>query len=98
MYSVQRIVVPRSARYHCLGDRTGPEEVWFVLHGFSQLAAGFLRWFEPAARPGRRRARHGHRDLPRRRLQGVPHGERRGAAHGDAGGCDGQKIQRNAGP
>jgi predicted esterase len=24
-----------------------------VLHGYSQLAAGFLRWFEPAARPRR---------------------------------------------
>ena len=28
-------------------------EVWLVLHGYSQLAGGFLRWFEPAARPGR---------------------------------------------
>ena len=38
-----RIAVPRSARYFTLGrpDR----EVWFVLHGYGQLAARFLRHF-----------------------------------------------------
>ncbi len=52
-YQSHRIVVPRSARYYTLGDRAGAEEIWFVLHGYSQLAANFLKWFEPAARPGR---------------------------------------------
>jgi predicted esterase len=48
-----RITVNRSARYFYLGERPGAEEVWFVLHGYSQLAQNFLKWFEPAARPGR---------------------------------------------
>jgi predicted esterase len=52
-YPAHRIVVPRSARYFTLGDRTGAEEIWFVLHGYGQLAGSFLRWFEPVARPGR---------------------------------------------
>jgi len=52
-YPLHRIVVPRSARYYTLGDRAGADEIWFVLHGYSQLAANFLKWFEPAARPGR---------------------------------------------
>lgn len=40
-----RIRAARSARYFTLGrlDR----EVWFVLHGYGQLAARFLRHFEP---------------------------------------------------
>jgi len=40
-----RITVSRSARYFTLGrpDR----EVWFVLHGYGQLAARFLRHFGP---------------------------------------------------
>lgn len=52
-YQSHRISVARTARYYTLGDRAGAEEIWFVLHGYSQLAAGFLKWFEPAARPGR---------------------------------------------
>ena len=52
-YQSHHISVPRTARYHLLGDRHGADEVWFVLHGYSQLAGSFLRWFEPAARPGR---------------------------------------------
>jgi predicted esterase len=52
-YQTHNISVPRTARYHVLGDRRGAAEVWFVLHGYSQLAASFLRWFEPAARAGR---------------------------------------------
>jgi predicted esterase len=41
----RRITVSRSARYFTLGrpDR----EVWFVLHGYGQLGARFLRHFEP---------------------------------------------------
>ncbi len=40
-----RITVARGARYFTIGrpDR----EVWFVLHGYGQLAARFLRHFEP---------------------------------------------------
>jgi len=40
-----RIAVSRMARYFTVGrpDR----EVWFVLHGYGQLAARFLRHFEP---------------------------------------------------
>lgn len=52
-YPSHRITVRRSARYHVLGDRAGADEVWIVLHGYSQLAGNFLRWFEPVARPGR---------------------------------------------
>jgi predicted esterase len=48
-----RIVTKRSARYFLLGDRQGVDEVWFVLHGYSQLAQSFLKWFEPVVRPGR---------------------------------------------
>lgn len=51
--NVHHITVSRTARYFLLGDELGANEVWFVMHGYSQLAAGFLRWFEPAARPGR---------------------------------------------
>jgi predicted esterase len=47
------ITVPRTARYITLGEIESAEEVWFVLHGYSMLAASFLRWFEPVARPGR---------------------------------------------
>ena len=40
-----RITVPRSARYFTIGR--AEREVWFVLHGYAQLAARFLRHFEP---------------------------------------------------
>ncbi len=40
------ITVPRTARYYTLGDAHGDvREVWFVCHGFSQLAGRFLRHF-----------------------------------------------------
>jgi len=45
--------VPRTARYLTWGEIESAEEVWFVLHGYSMLASVFLKWFEPAARPGR---------------------------------------------
>lgn len=48
-----RISVRRTARYVTLGDGHVVDEVWFVLHGYSQLARHFIRWFEPALRPGR---------------------------------------------
>jgi len=40
-----RVTVPRSTRYHTLG-RPG-REVWFVLHGYGQLAERFLTEFGP---------------------------------------------------
>lgn len=40
-----RITVSRSARYFTLGR--ADREVWFVLHGYGQLAARFLSRFEP---------------------------------------------------
>ena len=48
-----RITVPRTARYYVLGDMLGAAEVWFVLHGYSQLAATLAKWFETAVKPGR---------------------------------------------
>jgi predicted esterase len=47
------LVVPRTARYFTEGEVEAAQEVWFVLHGYSMLAASFLTWFEAAARPGR---------------------------------------------
>lgn len=47
------LLVPRTARYFTQGEIEGAAEVWFVLHGYGMLAAGLLRWFEPALRPGR---------------------------------------------
>lgn len=40
-----RIAVSRSARYFTIGRPQ--REVWFVLHGYGQLAARFLRHFTP---------------------------------------------------
>jgi predicted esterase len=36
------IFVKRTARYFALGDSAGAGEVWFVCHGYGQLAARFL--------------------------------------------------------
>ncbi|HET7248955.1 MAG TPA: hypothetical protein VFI79_03850 [Gemmatimonadales bacterium] len=42
--------VPRSARYFTIGaDPRTAREVWFVLHGYGQLAGRFLRHFAPLA-------------------------------------------------
>jgi predicted esterase len=39
--------VGRTARFYTLGDtQRGPSEVWFVLHGYGQLASRFLHHFE----------------------------------------------------
>ncbi|HEV8597981.1 MAG TPA: hypothetical protein VGQ69_01320 [Gemmatimonadales bacterium] len=45
--------MPRTARYVTAGEIEGASELWFLLHGYSMLAASFLQWFEPAMRPGR---------------------------------------------
>jgi len=43
-----RLSVTRSARYYTLGEPgESVREVWVVLHGYGQLAARFLRHFEP---------------------------------------------------
>jgi predicted esterase len=47
------LLVPRTARYFTQGEIEGASEVWFLLHGYSMLAAGFLRWFDSVAAPGR---------------------------------------------
>ncbi len=40
------IVVPRTARYYTLGPIHGfPRELWFVVHGYGQLAGRFIREF-----------------------------------------------------
>ena len=44
------IRVPRTARYRVLGDPSAAREVWFVLHGYRQLAERFVRRF--ASLPG----------------------------------------------
>lgn len=40
------ISVPRSARYHSLGNARNAKTIWIVLHGYGQLARYFLRNFE----------------------------------------------------
>lgn len=51
----KRICIQRAARYFVAGDLEGPlDEVWFVLHGYGQLAAEFLEGFAHLHRPGRR--------------------------------------------
>lgn len=51
----RHIEVRRTARYAVLGeDVAAPEEVWFVLHGYRQLARRFLRRFR-RLHQGRRR-------------------------------------------
>lgn len=44
-----RIEVPRSARYYTIGADNGGRSVWFVCHGYAQLAERFVREFEPIA-------------------------------------------------
>src|SRR3954465_7736941 len=41
------LTVPRTARYHTLGDAATARECWFVLHGHAQLSGYFIRHFEP---------------------------------------------------
>jgi predicted esterase len=48
------IEVPRTARYHLRAEGPGPaSEVWFLLHGYGQLAGAFLAAAAALARPGR---------------------------------------------
>jgi predicted esterase len=54
MATEHHIQVPRTARYHTIGE-AGPEtqDVWFVCHGYGQLAADFICDFEPITAPTR---------------------------------------------
>lgn len=46
----RRITIPRTARYFVAGDPRGDvREAWFVLHGYGQLADGFLAAFSGIA-------------------------------------------------
>jgi predicted esterase len=45
----RHIQVEKTARYWTLGDAESAEEVWYVLHGYKQLARRFIRRFEPIA-------------------------------------------------
>ncbi len=55
MSTEHHLVVPRTARYHQLGmPSAATRRVWFVCHGYGQLAAYFIRHFAAlaAADPG----------------------------------------------
>ena len=52
----RHIRVPRTARYRVAGDPSSAEEVWFVLHGYRQLAERFIRRFSALPGVGGRRA------------------------------------------
>lgn len=54
MSTEHHLVVPRTARYHQLGTPSAAtRRVWFVCHGYGQLAAYFIRHFAAlAADPG----------------------------------------------
>ncbi|TXI81218.1 MAG: phospholipase [Flavobacteriales bacterium] len=43
------ITVPRTARYHVLGDPRTAQAIWIVLHGYGQLARYFLNKFDGLA-------------------------------------------------
>ncbi|MDO8500799.1 MAG: hypothetical protein Q7S20_03060 [Gemmatimonadaceae bacterium] len=54
MAEERHIQVKRSARYWLLGDiGPGIEDVWFVCHGYGQLASDFVKEFECIADPRR---------------------------------------------
>ncbi|HEY0978650.1 MAG TPA: hypothetical protein VGE21_14355 [Flavobacteriales bacterium] len=41
-----RLIIQRTVRYHTLGDARAARAIWFVLHGYGQLARYFLQKFE----------------------------------------------------
>jgi len=45
--------VRRTARYYTLGETRTAREVWFLVHGYGQLARRFLRQFRPLVASGR---------------------------------------------
>lgn len=48
------LTVERTARYWTAGGSVSPDEVWFVLHGYAQLAGRFVRRFASIAGDARR--------------------------------------------
>jgi predicted esterase len=49
-----RLTTTRRARYYTMGDTVdAADDIWFVVHGFGQLAGPFLRQFQRIARPRR---------------------------------------------
>ena len=54
MSAERHIEVTRTARYHVLGEPSKDiDDVWFVCHGYGQLAADFIKEFESIADPRR---------------------------------------------
>lgn len=54
MTPVEHLIrIPRTARYLVSGDAVAPREVWFLLHGYGQLAEDFLHSCRAAEAPGR---------------------------------------------
>lgn len=50
MPTEHHIQVGRTARYHTIGEPgPGIRDVWFVCHGYGQLAGDFIKEFEPIA-------------------------------------------------
>jgi predicted esterase len=47
------IKVAKTARYFTLGSSNNVREVWFLCHGYAQLAPEFLRLFTALEKPGR---------------------------------------------
>jgi predicted esterase len=45
------LAVPRTARYLTLGEEKKPRTIWFLCHGYGQLAADFLEMAKALARP-----------------------------------------------
>jgi predicted esterase len=48
-----RFSTPRSARYFTLGSPEQASELWFVCHGYGQIASRFLERFRPLEAEGR---------------------------------------------
>jgi predicted esterase len=51
--SEHHLTVPRTARYHVAGAMDTASEVWYVLHGYGQLAERFLGVFRSVAEGSR---------------------------------------------
>jgi predicted esterase len=44
---MHHLSVRKTARYYTLGDATTAREIWFVCHGYDQLAGAFIEDFRP---------------------------------------------------
>lgn len=51
--TAHRLVVRRTARYVTIRGAEAPRSVWYVLHGYRQLADRFIERFRPIAAPDR---------------------------------------------